>query len=77
MVVTCSSLCGRREVCAVVAMLLGEKIDGSEVAGGKDGRHRNIEAVSVDVSSSLWEARFHTPKLTSAQGFSGLVCRGL
>lgn len=59
MVVTCSSLCRRREVCSVGCDVVGGKIDRSEVAGGKDGRHRNIEAVSVDVSSSLWEARFH------------------
>lgn len=64
-------------MCAVVAMLLGGKIDGSEVAGGKDGRHRNIEAVSVDVSSSLWEARFHTPKLTSAHRDSEALSAGV
>lgn len=39
--------------------VVGGSVDRSEVAGGKEGRRRNIEALSVDVSSSLWEARFH------------------
>jgi hypothetical protein len=39
--------------------VVGRNVNGSEVADGKEGRHRNIEAVSVDVSSSLWEARSH------------------